>query len=444
MIYLCTPFSRAAALRLERHGSRRLQDRLRRVQQLPARAPHRLVRQAGHPEHRHERPRLGRAGRDHSQVGPRALRPPALHLDVPHPLQEGPAGGLAELGAAFPDAVRGSERPFPGQLHLLAAVALGASILEKHFTSRRSVARSRRAHFHDPAELRASRAGARAITRPGRKKDILRRATHHRLRLRMCRCHRDIVAGEPSTRQRMGQTARHRRDQGAALRVPGAAGSCGATVPNDSQSAGRIWNSRRADAGATTGARSQCSPATAPSTGCSTPILRAVRPHPAWNTSSSPAALTSYDEFGRTVAEIAADGFHVHAQVGIQSSTRGRPLGHPSGHLHDVFRRDSISRAVSARFLIDLWRPVRELRRAGCRQPDGRAIGPRGGRRLYRGRSAGRFGAPRDDETGAPAFHHQCRGRRDGAAPRRRALAGEHRRLALPRPRGQRRVRGTR
>ena len=70
MIFISTPFSRAAADRLQRHERAGLQDRLRRVQQLPAAEAHRVVRQADHPQHRHEHDRQRRARPSRSSRAP--------------------------------------------------------------------------------------------------------------------------------------------------------------------------------------------------------------------------------------------------------------------------------------------------------------------------------------------------------------------------------------
>jgi N-acetylneuraminate synthase len=135
MIYLCTPFSRAAADRLERMGVAAYKVGSGECNNYP------LVKHiAGF-----GRPVILSTGmNDIGSVRPsveilrRAGVPFALlHCTsmYPTPYEKVRLGALADLAAAFPDAVLGLSDHSLGNYTCLAAVALGASVLEKHFTS---------------------------------------------------------------------------------------------------------------------------------------------------------------------------------------------------------------------------------------------------------------------------------------------------------------------
>lgn len=83
----------------------------------------------------------------------------------PTPYEQVRLGALAELGEAFPDAVLGLSDHSLGGYTCLAAVALGASILEKHFTSDKSWPGPDVAISLDPAELADLVRGAAAVDR---------------------------------------------------------------------------------------------------------------------------------------------------------------------------------------------------------------------------------------------------------------------------------------
>ncbi|HUF78878.1 MAG TPA: N-acetylneuraminate synthase family protein [Thermoanaerobaculia bacterium] len=83
----------------------------------------------------------------------------------PTPYEQVRLGALAELGKAFPDAVLGLSDHSLGGYTCLAAVALGASILEKHFTSDKGWPGPDVAISLDPAELADLVRGAAAVDR---------------------------------------------------------------------------------------------------------------------------------------------------------------------------------------------------------------------------------------------------------------------------------------
>jgi N-acetylneuraminate synthase len=92
----------------------------------------------------------------------------------PTPYAKVRLGALAELADAFPDAVLGLSDHSLGIYTCLGAVALGASILEKHFTSDKSWPGPDVPISLDPAELRELVLGARAVhDAMGGRKEIL-------------------------------------------------------------------------------------------------------------------------------------------------------------------------------------------------------------------------------------------------------------------------------
>lgn len=93
----------------------------------------------------------------------------------PTPYDKVRLGALAELAAAFPDAVLGLSDHSLSNYPCLAAAALGASILERHFTSNKSWPGADIEISMDPAELRELIQGSRIIHQAlGGKKEILR------------------------------------------------------------------------------------------------------------------------------------------------------------------------------------------------------------------------------------------------------------------------------
>ena len=81
----------------------------------------------------------------------------------PTPYEKVRLGGLGELAARFPDAVIGLSDHSIGNYTCFAAVALGARILEKHFTSDKSWPGPDIPISIDPVELKELIQGSRAI-----------------------------------------------------------------------------------------------------------------------------------------------------------------------------------------------------------------------------------------------------------------------------------------
>lgn len=135
MIFLCTPFSRAAAERLERLGVCSYKIGSGECNNYP------LIRHIA----AYGKPVILSTGmNDLPSIEPsveilREARVPfaLLHCTsmYPTPYEKVRLGALAELATHFPDAVIGLSDHSLGNYTCFAAVALGASILEKHFTS---------------------------------------------------------------------------------------------------------------------------------------------------------------------------------------------------------------------------------------------------------------------------------------------------------------------
>lgn len=174
MIYLCTPFSRAAADRLERMQVAAYKIGSGECNNYP------LVRHiAGF-----GRPIILSTGmNDLATIEPaveilRSARVPfaLLHCTsmYPTPYEKVRLGALSELAARFPDAVIGLSDHSLGNYTCFAAVALGASILEKHFTSVKTWPGPDVPISIDPPELEDLIVGSRAIQRAlGGRKEIL-------------------------------------------------------------------------------------------------------------------------------------------------------------------------------------------------------------------------------------------------------------------------------
>jgi sialic acid synthase SpsE len=174
MIYLCTPFSRAAADRLAAMDVVAYKVGSGECNNYP------LVRHIasfGKPVI------LGTGMNDLSSIAPAVAilresgNPYALlHCTSMYPTPHGKVrlGALSALAAEFPDAVIGLSDHSTGNYTCLAAVALGARILEKHFTSDKSWPGPDVPLSIDPAELRDLIEGARAVHQAmGGTKDIL-------------------------------------------------------------------------------------------------------------------------------------------------------------------------------------------------------------------------------------------------------------------------------
>jgi len=163
MIYLSTPFSRAAADRLERMGVIAYKIGSGECNNYP------LVRHiAGF-----GRPVVLSTGmNDLDSVRPsveilRTARVPfaLLHCTsiYPTPYNKVRLGGITDLKTTFPDAVVGLSDHTLGNYTCLAAVALGARILERHFTSDKSWPGPDVPISMDPSELRDLVNGSRAV-----------------------------------------------------------------------------------------------------------------------------------------------------------------------------------------------------------------------------------------------------------------------------------------
>ena len=81
----------------------------------------------------------------------------------PTPYQKVRLGGLSDLAKRFPDAVIGLSDHSIGNYTCFAAIALGARILEKHFTSDKTWPGPDVPISIDPTELRESFRGSYAI-----------------------------------------------------------------------------------------------------------------------------------------------------------------------------------------------------------------------------------------------------------------------------------------
>ena len=127
------------------------------MQQLSPGPSHRVIRQAHDSEHRDERPRDDRAGGGDPARAEHPVCAHALHLDVSDTLRQGASGG-------FPDAVLGLSDHSIGNYACFGAVALGARILEKHFTSDKSWPGPDVPISIDPVELGELIRGARAVS----------------------------------------------------------------------------------------------------------------------------------------------------------------------------------------------------------------------------------------------------------------------------------------
>lgn len=174
MIYLCTPFSRAAAVRLEKMGVAAYKIGSGECNNYP------LVRHiAGY-----GKPVILSTGmNDLESIAPaveilRGAGAPyaLLHCTsmYPAPYHKARLGAVPLLAAQFPDAVIGFSDHSLGNYLCFAAAALGACILEKHFTSDKTWPGPDVPISIDPAELKDLILGSRAIHQAlGGTKDIL-------------------------------------------------------------------------------------------------------------------------------------------------------------------------------------------------------------------------------------------------------------------------------
>jgi sialic acid synthase SpsE len=163
MLYLSTPFSRAAAVRLEKLGVCAYKIGSGECNNYP------LIRHIA----AYRKPVILSTGmNDIRSITPavKILRsfgvPYALmHCTsiYPTPYDKVRLGALSELAVSFPDAVLGLSDHSIGIYTCLAAVALGAAILEKHFTSDKSWPGPDVPISIDPSELKDLIDGTSAI-----------------------------------------------------------------------------------------------------------------------------------------------------------------------------------------------------------------------------------------------------------------------------------------
>ena len=163
MIYLCTPFSRAAANRLEKMGVCAYKIGSGECNNYPL-VKH--IADFGKPVI------VGTGMNDIASITPTVaiLRKAGvpftlLHCTSMYPTPYGKVrlGAIAEMAQAFPDAVIGLSDHSLGNYTCFAAVALGASIVEKHYTSDKSWPGPDTPISIDPSELKDLVEGTRAI-----------------------------------------------------------------------------------------------------------------------------------------------------------------------------------------------------------------------------------------------------------------------------------------
>lgn len=163
MIYLCTPFSRAAAERLKRMDVLAYKIGSGECNNYPL-IEH--IAGAGKPVI------LSTGMNDLESIAPavQILREAGVPFALlnctsmyPTPYEKVRLGGLADLAGRFPDAVIGLSDHSLGNFTCFAAVALGARILEKHFTSDKSWPGPDVPISIDPTELKELVQGSRAI-----------------------------------------------------------------------------------------------------------------------------------------------------------------------------------------------------------------------------------------------------------------------------------------
>jgi N-acetylneuraminate synthase len=163
MIYLCTPFSRAAAVRLQKMNVEAYKIGSGECNNYP------LIEHIA----RYGRPVILSTGmNDLSSLEPAVailqqycIPYALLHCTsiYPTPYDKVRLGALEALRTHFPDAVVGLSDHSLGNYTCFGAVALGASILEKHFTSDKYWPGPDVSISIDPRELRDLIEGSRAI-----------------------------------------------------------------------------------------------------------------------------------------------------------------------------------------------------------------------------------------------------------------------------------------
>lgn len=174
MIYISTPFSRAAAIRLERMGVVAYKIGSGECNNYP------LVEHIA----RYGKPIILSTGMNNLEsVGKsvdilRRYKIPYVLMHCtsmyPTPYERVRLGALNQLAASFPDAVLGLSDHSLSNYPSFGAVAMGASVLERHFTSDKSWPGPDVSISMDPAELRDLIEGSRAIHKAlGGTKDVL-------------------------------------------------------------------------------------------------------------------------------------------------------------------------------------------------------------------------------------------------------------------------------
>ena len=163
MIYLCTPFSRAAADRLERMGVAGYKIGSGECNNYP------LIRHIAS----FGKPVIMSTGMNDMasiRMGVEILREARVSFALLHctsmyptPYDKVRLGCLAELRESFPDAVVGLSDHSLGNYTCFGAVSLGARILEKHFTSDKTWPGPDVPISIDPTELADMVRGSRAI-----------------------------------------------------------------------------------------------------------------------------------------------------------------------------------------------------------------------------------------------------------------------------------------
>ncbi len=163
MIYLCTPFSRAAAERLKKMGVSGYKIGSGECNNYP------LIKHIA----ADGKPIILSTGmNDLESIAPAVeiLRQAGVPFALTHctsmyptPYEKVRLGGLADLAQRFPDAVVGLSDHSLGNYTCFAAVALGARILEKHFTPDKTWPGPDVPISIDPSELKELVEGSRAI-----------------------------------------------------------------------------------------------------------------------------------------------------------------------------------------------------------------------------------------------------------------------------------------
>ncbi|HEY3594880.1 MAG TPA: N-acetylneuraminate synthase family protein [Polyangiaceae bacterium] len=174
MIYLCTPFSRAAAMRLEKLGVLAYKIGSGECNNYPlvdhiASYGKPIILSTGMND-------VASIAHSVSILRRRGVPFALLHCTsmYPTPYDKVRLGALAELGKNFPDAVLGLSDHSMGNYTCFAAVALGARILEKHFTSDKTWPGPDVPISIDPRELAELVEGSRAIHQAlGGSKEVL-------------------------------------------------------------------------------------------------------------------------------------------------------------------------------------------------------------------------------------------------------------------------------